>query len=115
MFEHEANSLEQSATPAHCAEMHGAGMRRGLHAQSSSATSVPRWVALLVASATATVMAGCAIGPNYHAPKLPAPLPAQFVECHLALIRAVEDHADLPRFDATALTAAHRRHPRKEA
>jgi len=80
MFEHEANSLGQSATPAHCAEMHGAGMRRGLHAQSSSATSVPRWVALLVASATATVMAGCAIGPNYHAPKLPAPLPAQFVE-----------------------------------
>ena len=80
MFEHEANSLGQSATPAHCAEMHGAGMRRGLHAQSSAATSVPRWVALLAATATATVMAGCAIGPNYHAPKLPAPLPAQFVE-----------------------------------
>lgn len=39
----------------------------------------------------------------------PGQLPAQFVECHLALIRAVEDHADLPRFDATALTAAHRR------
>lgn len=28
----------------------------------------------------ATALAGCAIGPDYHAPVTPAPLPAQFVE-----------------------------------